>query len=441
MQLYTLSFVFVFLPVSILLFWLCPQKLKRTVLLLLSIAFYWLLEPRLLYLMLASVLFDYIMAYFIEQLAKSDLRKLPFAASVIKSLLLIIASVVAFEIYDIAMPLGVFIYTLTSMGYIIDLYNFKVPFEKNIADYLLFCIFFGKINIGPLDNYTNLMPQIKAVKPSLNAISTGIVMFIQGLAIKVLLVDNITPMLEDIKIRDNSQQSVLSVWMLVIATVLSSYFNLLALTKMSRGISKTFSIYLPENFKFPFLATSVTDFVSRFYITVNKYIDDYLIAYLRVPNPTFFVSALYIMLANMLMGLWFGFTTNYLLWGAFLAVFVILEKYALNKYIIKMPKFFRWVYAMCIILLSFIIFAGNTPAQTVYYVATMFNLNSMPLYNNDILYLISNNYLVIIICVLTVTKLVRIIAELIVKKSRILCEVITVIVNISLLFVSAVFMR
>lgn len=434
----TIGFVFVFLPVSILLFYGAPKKLKTPVLLAVSLLFYTLLDPTNLLLMLLSISYDYLMAFLILK-AKKDvsMRKLPLMACVLKNLLMIVVFGLQQQLYDIPVPVGLLIYTLTAMGYVIDVYRGDEPFEKNWFNFALFCTFFGKIIAGPLVQYSDMRQDIVFRKPSLSGISNGMVLFVSGLAKQLILAESAADMYRMLLTIPQESLSVVSVWLLVLSFTFDLYFTLSGYWDMARGLALIFSMRLPENCHYPFQSRTVSDFFNRFNITVTQYANRYVYVILGGDTNGRMSTILNTLLTAMLLGLWFGIRLNYLLWGVYFALLMLLERYLLLKLLLRVPVLFTRMYTFCAVLLSFTIFASDTLGQAVFYLKSMFGLGELPWFNGYASYILSSNIPILLICFFALTSLGSLLTRELHRRHPALSDLGAVIYNVGLLTVSA----
>jgi len=206
------------------------------------------------------------------------------------------------------------------------------------------------------------------------------------------------------------EATVLSTWCLVIALAFSVYFTLSGFCDMAKGIAAMFGIKLPANFYYPYQSRSVEDFFNRFNITVNQYFRRTVYRSLQEDKNGPAADALNILVIGMLMGLWFGFHVNYLLWGLYLGSFIILEKYLYKKVLQATPTLFCRVYALCVVLSSFTIFAGNSARQSLGFIRDMFGFGGLEAFNEQILYLLSSNWLLLVLCVFFSTSLTYVVS-------------------------------
>ena len=431
MKFETLSFIYMFLPVCIIAYYAVPNRFKNLMLLVISLTFYAFSEPMNMLLLVASILFDYIMSLAMK-VANQDmkLRKIALIFSIIKNILLIIYVNIASSSGNMEIPLGMNIYTLTALGYMVEVYKGDVPYENNIVDFALFCSFFGKIFVGPLVSYDEMRLQIKNKKPSITLISNGIIIFICGLFKKIIISSTLLQVYSSVISVENS---VLSAWTALISMMLALYFELSSYCDMARGLANIFSFNLPKNFYYPYQALSVSDFFARFNMTIHRFI--YKHVYNNILEYTN-EKTLNTILCSILMGLWFKISFNFVLWGAFLGAFIALEQSFLNKYLDKIPKLFRRAYSFTVVLFSFTIFISSSFLEYEYRLLSLLGLlDNIDVYNNQIIYILTTNYFIILLSFIFMTSLPFIALEWLEKKLPKSVIVVKSIVNILLLII------
>lgn len=463
MQLQTLTFVFLFLPMSVLLFYLCPNRLKSGSLAAISLLFYLLGDPTFLPLMLVSIAFDYGMAAWIVK-AKGNLRqrKIPLLLCVVKNLGLILGYGVALQLYRVPMPLGLLVITTTSMGYVIDIYNGDEHFDYNPANFILFCTFFGKLFAGPIIQYSELRHSLEAYSAascptegqaessksfcwrspafSLAGLSRGLGSFVGGLAKVVILAGGSGKVHSLIQAIPEDGVTVLSYWMLIISFTFSLYFSLSGYCDMARGLAALFGLELPVNFSHPFQSRTVGDFFNRFNITVTKFINRYVYVFLGGDTNGVLSTVLNTLLTTMLMGLWFGIKLNFLVWGIYFTTFILLEKFYLLKYLEKLPPILDRCYTFATVTLSFTIFAGSTLRESCVFLLSMFGLGGLPVANSRINYILTTNYLLIALCFLFATSILPLAVGYMREHFPNLSDIMSVVCTIGLLAVTVSFM-
>ena len=234
----TLSFQFLFLPAVLLCFTLAPQRCKNAVLVAASLMFYALGDLRFLPLMLCSLLLDYgVCAKLVRSTVQMKGRRLFFWGSIIKNILLMVVSMAGSQLGWFPMPLGLMVYTVTSMGYVIDVYNGDEYFDGNLIDFLLFTTFFGKLQAGPIVQYTELKEQWQHRELGLQRVRTGVKFYVGGLAKLVILAQGNAAVQQAIEQLPDASQTVLSTWVLIIVSTFSLYYTLTGYCDMARGLA------------------------------------------------------------------------------------------------------------------------------------------------------------------------------------------------------------
>ena len=398
MGLDTLSFSFLFLPALFLLFSALPEKYRNVLLAAASLLFYALADYKHLPLMFCSVLFDYLVcAKMVRSSGEMKGRKILFWTSVVKNIGLILIMMTLMELYKISLPLGLLVYTTTSMGYVIDVYNGDEQFDGSFVNYLVFSSFFAKLYAGPIVRYSDLKNQWENRDLSAKRIWQACRLYLGGLGKIVLLARGNIEIQTAIQQIPQQDTSVLSVWLLIITSTFALYYTLTGYGDMARGLGNFFGMDFPENFHHPFQSRTVSDFFNRFNITVTQFINRYVYVFLGADTNGVLPTAVNTLLTTMLMGLWFGIRLNYLVWGIYFTGFILLEKYFLMKYLKKIPPIFDRIYTFIVVMFSFTIFSGRSLSVTGDYIAGMFGMSGLPLYNNYISYILSSNYLTVIL--------------------------------------------
>lgn len=439
MSLYSLTFIYLFLPLSVLIYYITPARAKNAILVLISLAFYTLAEPRYLPLMLGSVLFDYICCRVMEH-AGGQLRRVLMMAVFAKNAMLVILLSAFTQNRELWSPLGVMIYAVTSLGYTIDVYSGEIPPEHNLIDFALFCVLFVKLPAGPLVRWNELSGQLKSRRPSLTLISEGVILYIQGLAKKVLIGSSMTAVYDQLAAFPRTSQSVVSSWMMTAALAFAIYFNLSSLCDMARGLGKMFSLELPRNFYYPYQSRSVTEFVSRFNITVSDFFRAYLPESWRGKNKTGAQMVLGLAVVTLLWGCWFGFRVNFIIWALYFVLFQLIEKLGLGTLLSKIPALFSRLYTFAVVLLSFVIFAGNSVDQSIRYFKAMLNLGGPKLYTDRAMYIVSSNYVLLIIAFVLCTSLTHTLLRRLHKKVPMFSNLLSIAINTVLLLISTAFL-
>ena len=420
MHIYTLSFLLVFLPVTTLIYYAVTPRYRVFVLFLASLYFYASLSTLGLAIMLASVGLDLLAAKPLFLWGKGDKRaQLLLLGAAAKNILLFVVLSSLSQLRQTEMPLGVVVYAFTSLGYLVDLYNGEADLVVDPYEYGLFCCFFGKIYIGPILSYNDFSRQLREFKPSLTKIGAGAVFLLHGLAKKVILADSLALLIEELRAIPYLDKTVLSVWMLIVCAILQVYYTLSGYSDMARGLGGIFGLELPENFHYPLQSESVSDFFSRFNISANRFVRKYVYGALGAEDNGPLSTTLNIMLITMLMGLWYGIRLNYLIWGASLGLFIVLETLWGEELFSRLPVLARRLYTLVVIVVSFAWYSSLSFSQGLFYLQTMFGLRTWDLprslvggpyaapWSEETLYLLMQSWLLLAVCLLVCTSLVH----------------------------------
>lgn len=388
MQLASLGFLFLFLPALLLVFYLCPAKWRYLVLLVFSLLFYWFSDPIYLPVLLINVMTDFCLGLLMEFREKRGLpRKVIAVIIVIKDLLMLLGISSYCQLKGMAAPLGLPVYTLLGIGYAVDLYQGEALYEHNAGRFLLSHILFFKLPAGPLVRYRNLTDQFSSMSVPLDTIGDGLALMVQGLAKQTIIGSPLKIMYTQLAAFSDGAHSVFSLWLMPLCAAMNIYFTLSGYCDMARGLGQVFGVRLPRGFYYPYQSRSVTDFVGRFNISVTEYFKTYIYTPLGESSGGAASSTLNIVLITLLWGLWFGFRINYLFWGLFFALVILLERGRWGRILSRIPVFFLRIYTFSIVLFSFVIFAGRTVGQSAYFFTGMLGLRGLPLASLPDLYL------------------------------------------------------
>ena len=368
----TLTFLFFFLPLVVLFYFLIPNRIYRnTVLLIFSILFYAWGEPKYILLMLITSLVAYLGGWLIYWLeGKPALRKAVFLGTIA----LITASLLVFKylnfiadnlssllgmewtIPQILLPIGISFYTFQILSYVIDLYNHKIALQRNYFYLTLYVTFFPQLIAGPIVRYETIEEEILNRQETFSDFQVGLKRFIIGLAKKVILANN-TGAIATL-IYGGSQEIYGShfYWLAAVAYALQIYFDFSGYSDMAIGLGRMFGFHFLENFNYPYTATSITDFWRRWHISLSSWFRDYIYIPLggnRVAKNRWILNILTVW---GLTGLWHGAQWNFLLWGLYYAVLLLVEKLFLQKFLDRMPTILRWLYTMVLVLIGWVLF-------------------------------------------------------------------------------------
>ena len=441
MQLASLSFLYLFLPASLAVYYLFPRRLRYGVLLAVSLAFFLLNDPVSLLFLSVSVTADYALGLLMERFEQQNRRRRAIMLVMVgKNLLLFFGISCYCQLHGMATPLGLSVCTLLGTGYAVDIYNGEALYEHNWGKFLLAHTLFMKLPAGPLVRYRTLREQFLPKKADFARMSEPIALFIQGVAKQAILGSPIRQLYDTLSSFSRADHSVFSLWLMPLCAAMSLYFTLSGYCDMARGLGGMFGISLPRNFYYPYQSRSITDFVGRFNISVTDYLKTYIYHPLGEDSGGFASSALNIGVVTLLWGIWFGFRINYLLWGAFFVLLILLERSVWGKILIKLPVFFLRIYTFALVLLSFVIFNGRSVGQSLFFFQGMLGLGGLPMATSPILYLLSQYAPYLVLAVLFSTSLPHSLKGALRKKSPAAASAVGMVFYGGLLFLSTGFM-
>ena len=383
-------FIFGFLPILFLFYFLCPKKLKNYVLLFFSLLFYAFGGLKYLLIMALVVFADYIGALLISKYKRHKNCFLILTIS-INILVLIFYKYTNFfltninnlfnidiPILDIIMPIGISFYTFQAMSYVIDVYKGEVKVQNNYFLLLLYVSLFPQLIAGPIVRYQTIEKEITKRKVSYDDISYGLERFILGLA-KKLIIANQMGKLADIAFSGNFSCTVS--WLGAIAYMFQIYFDFSAYSDMAIGLGRIFGFHFLENFNFPYMAKSITDFWRRWHISLSTWFRDYIYIPLGGNRKGIKRQIINMSVVWLLTGFWHGASWNFIMWGLYYLIFLILEKFVLKNILKKTPDLLKHIYALLIILIGWVLFRVENMSQFFDIIKTMFSfdLNSTSL--------------------------------------------------------------
>lgn len=407
----SLGFLYFFLPLSLILFYIVPGRMRSVTLLFISLCFFILAEPQYALLFTGSVVFHYILTLLMKKTeAKPLLRRTLMVFGVTENVAVILWFSVRFELYGEYMPLGTMVLSVTALGMLVDIYKHDAPYSKGFIEHALFLTFFPKLYTGPLVRFGETRGLGYTGHFSLSRFGDGIKLFIRGLAKYVLLYSPLNEIYLALKVAGEKELSVFGAWLITITLAMTLFFRLSGFCDMARGVGTLFGVDLPKNFYYPFQSPSVTDFLDRFNMTVTQFFRHYVYDNLQSEKNTIPKLAVNTALICMLSGLWFGIRTNYICWGLYIAFFIVLEELFLGDILRKIPRFFARVYTFAITMLSMVVFSADSPSRALAYSKAMIGLD-VPLYTNEVAYITGEGVVEIVVGALLLTSTLSMISS------------------------------
>lgn len=406
----SILFLFYFLPVVLLLYFILPKKCRNMILLLASFLFYSWGEPVYVFLMLFSAVFNYFMAIDIrkEQLrGGSGKRNLAFAVIInlfilgffkyFGFLMDIIGQITGSEIHytALSLPIGISFYTFQALSYIFDVYRNKVRVQVNLMKFALYLSLFPQLIAGPIVKYKDIAEQLDDRQITPEKFGSGCRRFILGLGKKVILANNLGAIYTQICAMDDSQLSTLTCWLGILCYTLQIYFDFSGYSDMAIGLGHMFGFEFLENFNYPYISRSVTEFWRRWHISLSTWFREYVYIPLggnRVPVHRHIINLLIVWA---LTGLWHGASYNFIVWGLYYGVLLILEKYVLGKYMDKTPVWVQHVCTMVIVMIGWVFFSSSDLPAALEYLRHMLPGSGIAFANTQTLYLLRSNLVLV----------------------------------------------
>ncbi len=396
----SIPFLYYFLPAVLLTYFLVPKSWKNTVLLLFSLAFYGWGEPKLLGLMVFTILLFYGCGLAIGASRTAKGRKLWLTVSVVISLALLglfkyadffvssFNSVTGLSVplLRLALPVGISFYTFQCLSYTVDVYRGEVPPQKNLLSFGAYVALFPQLIAGPIVRYVDVARELQHREHSWQEASLGIRRFLIGLGKKIILADNFALLMK--LFRESQEPTVLFYWMYAVAFTLNIYFDFSGYSDMAIGLGRILGFHFLENFNYPYLSGSVTEFWRRWHMSLGSWFRDYVYIPMggnRVPKLRWFFNILTVW---MLTGLWHGAAWNFVLWGLLFAALLLLEKAIPNFR--KIPGVLRHIYVLLAVIFSFVLFNAETMTQAGQDFAGLLGLAGVPLIGRETLYYLAS---------------------------------------------------
>lgn len=424
----SIFFLFTFLPLSLLLYWMSPAKMKNFTLLAVSLFFYAWGEPVYVLLMIASILTNFVFGIFIEsELIKEKravLRALFISAVVFNILILgffkyygfLAENINALFNADIAyselpLPIGISFYTFQVLSYVIDVYLGKVRLQRNPVSFALYVTMFPQLIAGPIVRYSDIESQLEQRNVSASKFGEGAQRFIQGLGKKVLIANSMGALWDITQAMDMTGISVFSAWLGIIAYTFQIYFDFSGYSDMAIGLGKMFGFEFMENFDHPYISRSVTEFWRRWHISLGTWFREYVYIPLGGNRCSRIRQIRNIMAVWMLTGLWHGASWNFVVWGIYYGCLLLIEKMFLKKLIDNAPAIISHVYCMLAVIIGWVLFASRDIESAAAYLGVMSGASGNVLVDNAFIYYLKSNAVMLVISLLFSTGIFREIFE------------------------------
>lgn len=411
----SIPFLYYFLPAVLAVYFLTPRKGKNAVLLLASLIFYGWGELRLLPLMVFTIVLCYVCGLGIERSRKRKKRWL--LASIVISVGLLgvfkyadffIGSLNAvtglkISLLHLALPVGISFYTFQCLSYTIDVYRGSVPAQKNLINFGAYVALFPQLIAGPIVRYADIARELEHREHSWENAAVGLRRFLVGLGKKVILADNFALLIR--LFRQSGEKSVLFYWMYAVAFTLNIYFDFSGYSDMAIGLGRVLGFHFVENFNYPYLSGSVTEFWRRWHISLGSWFRDYVYIPMGGSRVSRWRWVLNILTVWMLTGLWHGAAWNFVLWGLLFAALLLAEKWI--PVLQRLPGVLRHGYVLLAVVLSFVLFNADSLAQAGQDFAGLFGFGSLSLTSAETLYYLKSYAVLFVLGILGSTPVVK----------------------------------
>ena len=415
----SIEFLYAFLPITLLGYLIAPRKAKNVVLLFFSLLFYWWGEPKYTILMLFTITFCYVAGRLIENKNGTRVGRVLLSVSVAVPLGLLaifkyadffLGSVNSLTGADIpllklALPIDISFYTFQALSYVVDVYRGDTPAQKSWINLATYVVLFPQLIAGPIVRYTTVAEDLTTRKHSLENTALGIRRFIIGLGKKVLIANLLGSLCT--AYRDSADPSVLFSWMYAISFSLQIYFDFSAYSDMAIGIGKILGFRFLENFNYPYISKSITEFWRRWHISLGSWFRDYVYIPLGGNRVKPLRQIFNIMVVWCLTGFWHGAGWTFMSWGLYFGIFLIIEKLFLKKYLEKAPSFLQHFYVVFLVVISFVLFNADNFTMAFSDLKIMFGATDLPLYTADTLYTLRSYGVLLILSFIGATPLMR----------------------------------
>ena len=408
----SITFLYYFLPIFLLIYLITPKKHKNIPILIFSLIFYLVGEPRYIIVLIISCIINYILSKKIES-SKYPKRYLLLA------LIYNIGQLLIFKYTDffisninnilsinipctyITMPIGISFFTFQVLGYVIDVYNKKHESARNLLEFTTYISLFPQLIAGPIVRYSDVQKELKDRETTFENMGNGIRRFTIGLAKKVLLANVLGELAGSL-----TEVTFLSSWLKPISYTLQIYFDFSGYSDMAIGLGLMMGFHFLENFNYPLIASSVTNFWRRWHISLSQWFRDYVYIPLggnRVSNIKWIRN---IFVVWFLTGFWHGASWNFIIWGLYFGIILVIEKKFLGKYLDK-TKILKYIYTTIIVVVSFLIFSTESLEGIIVSLKNMFGINKIPFTSPETTYYLKNSIVLLLVSIISATPLLK----------------------------------
>lgn len=418
----SIVFLFTFLPAVVILYYLLPVRFRNVILLLASLVFYAWGEPVYLFLMLLSILFNYFSGL---DIARNLQDKRAAKRSLVFNLIINLA-VLGFFKYEgfvldtlngilpvhisyhaLPLPIGISFYTFQILSYIIDVYRGNVKVQTNLPNFALYVTMFPQLIAGPIVQYADVDEQLASREVSWTKFGEGSMYFIRGLAKKVLLANNSGMIFTEVSGLAKGNIAVMTAWLGAFAYMFQIYFDFSGYSDMAIGLGKMLGFEFNMNFNYPYVSKSITEFWRRWHISLSSWFRDYVYIPLGGNRVSKIKHIRNLLIVWFLTGLWHGAAWNFVAWGLYYGVILIIEKYLLSPVLDRLPDVVRHIYSIVLVVIGWVLFFSSSFGQAADYIRVMFGAGAHGFADRESMYLLTSNLILWLILIFGSTPLVH----------------------------------
>lgn len=418
----SIVFLFTFLPAVMILYYLLPVRFRNVILLLASLVFYAWGEPVYLFLMLLSILFNYFSGL---DIARNLQDKRAAKRSLVFNLIINLA-VLGFFKYEgfvldtlngilpvhisyhaLPLPIGISFYTFQILSYIIDVYRGNVKVQTNLPNFALYVTMFPQLIAGPIVQYADVDEQLASREVSWTKFGEGSMYFIRGLAKKVLLANTSGMIFTEVSGLAKGNVAVMTAWLGAFAYMFQIYFDFSGYSDMAIGLGKMLGFEFNMNFNYPYVSKSITEFWRRWHISLSSWFRDYVYIPLGGNRVSKIKHIRNLLIVWFLTGLWHGAAWNFVAWGLYYGVILIIEKYLLSPVLDRLPDVVRHIYSIVLVVIGWVLFFSSSFGQAADYIRVMFGAGAHGFADRESMYLLTSNLILWLILIFGSTPLVH----------------------------------
>lgn len=418
----SLLFLFRFLPLFLALYFAAPKRLRNTILFIGSLIFYGWGEPVYISLLLFSTLVDFIhgklVGSFKEKGNLTAAKWVVASSAVINLSLLIVFKYTDFFIRSfneltgssapllgLALPIGISFYTFQTMSYTIDVYRGEAPVQNNLISFGAYVSMFPQLIAGPIVRYQDIALELNCRQENLEQFVLGIRLFIIGLGKKVLLANQTGALWTEISAILPQERSILMVWIGILAFSFQIYFDFSGYSDMAVGMGHMLGFRFPDNFRYPYISKSITEFWRRWHISLGTWFKEYVYIPLGGNRNGRLLQVRNILIVWLLTGIWHGANLNFLLWGLYFGILLLLEKFVFKNWLNRLPSWIQHIYACLLVIFGWVLFAFEDMNAGFAYLLQMVGGAGLPFCNERTLFLLCGNLILLLISAVGSTPL------------------------------------